>query len=153
MSHRPDPDRYQRLASQLPMRNPVAGPEQLRALGPRALVSRLPPRRSRYGEALLDASEEAWTEYLDYIANEHPAFYVGDEGRIAKHRLARDAYRIYEAMGRSNMLELEIKHLREFLEEDSSEEALQVQLLLTRMERAKNARRPYDGPPGTSALD
>ena len=152
MSRRPDPDRYQRLASQLPMRDPVAGPEQLRALGPRALVGSL-QGGARYGEALLDASEEAWTEYLDYIANEHPAFYDGDEGRIAKHRLSRDAYRIYEAMGRSNMLELEIQHVREFLEEDSSEEAEQVRRLLTRMERAKYARRPYDGPPGTSPLD
>ena len=79
MSHRPHLDRYQRLASQLPMRDPVAGPDQLRTLGPRALVGAL-QGGARYGEALLDASEEAWTEYLDYIANEHPAFYVGDEG-------------------------------------------------------------------------
>ena len=152
MSRRSEPDRYQRLASQLPMRDPVAGPEQLRALGLRALVGSL-QGGARYGEALLDASEEAWTEYIDYIANEHPAFYVGDEGRIAKHRLSRDGYRIYEAMGRSNMLALAMEHVREFLEEDSSEEAEQVRRLLTRMERAKNARRPYDGPPGTSPLD
>ena len=92
MSHRPHLDRYQRLASQLPMRDPVAGPDQLRTLGPRALVGAL-QGGARYGEALLDASEEAWTEYLDYIANEHPAFYVGDERRIAKRRLSRDGYR------------------------------------------------------------
>ena len=152
MPRRTGPDRYQRLASQLPMRDPVAGPEQLRVLGPRALVGSL-QGGARYGEALLDATEEAWTEYIDYIANEHPAFYVGDEGRIAKHRLSRDGYRIYEAMGRSNMPELAIDHVREFLEEDSSEEAEQVRLLLTRMERANGARRPYDGPPGTSPLD
>ena len=41
MSHRPHLDRYQRLASQLPMRDPVAGPDQLRTLGPRALVGAL----------------------------------------------------------------------------------------------------------------
>ena len=152
MSHRPGPDRYQRLASHLPMRDPVAGPEQLRALGPRALVGAL-QGGARYGDALLDASEEAWKEYIDYIANEYPAFYVGDEGRIAKHRLSHDGYRIYEAMGRSNMLALEIQHVREFLEEDSSEEAEQVRRLLTRIERVENARRPYDGPPGTSPLD
>ena len=35
------PDRYERLASNLPMREPVAGPDQLRQLGPRALVGAL----------------------------------------------------------------------------------------------------------------
>ena len=152
MSHNPDPDRYQRLAAQLPMRDPVAGADQLRAIKPRGLVGSL-QGGDRYGNALLDASEEAWKEYLDYIANEYPAFFIGHESRIAKRRLSRDAWLIYEAMGRSNMLQLAIAHMREFLEEDSSEEAEQVRLLLTRMERAKNARRPYDGPPGTSPLD
>ena len=35
------PDRYERLASNLPMREPVDGPDQLRELGPRALVGAL----------------------------------------------------------------------------------------------------------------
>lgn len=141
------PDRYERLASQLPMRDPVAGPDQLRALDLRALVG------ARYGDALLDAFRRS----LDKVRrvhreNEYPAFYVGDEGRIAKIHISREGYRIYEAMGRSNMLALEIEHLREFLEEDPSEEADQVRLLLMRMERARKARRPYDRPPETSPL-
>ena len=146
------PDRYERLASNLPMREPVAGPDQLRELGPRALVGAL-QGGARYGDALLDASEDAWNEYLDYVAEEYPTFYVGDEGRIAKIHLSRDGYRIYEAMGRSNMLELSIEHVREFLKEVPSEEADQVRLLLTRIERARQVRRSDDRPPGTSPLD
>ena len=56
-------------------------------------------------------------------------------------------------MGCLNMLVLSIEHMREFLEEDPSEEADTVRLLLTRMERAKGARRPDDIPTGTSPLD
>ena len=145
-------DRYERLASRLPMRDPQTGAEQLQALSPRALVGTL-QGGPRYGDALLDAPEAAWTEYIGYIANERPAFQVGGEGRIAKRRLSRGAYRIYEAMGRSNMLELAREHVRAFLEEDRGEEAAQVRHLLARMERAQGARRPHDGPPGTSPLD
>ena len=108
------PDRCERLASNHPMREPVADPDQLRELGPRALVGAL-QGGARYSDALLDASEDAW--------NECPTFYVGDEGRIAKIHLSRDGYRMYEAMGRSNMLELSIEHPREFLKEVPSEEA------------------------------
>ena len=146
------PDRYERLASHLPMRDPVAGPDQLRDLGLRALVGAL-QGGLRYGDALLDTSDEAWEEYFRYIADEYPAFYVGDEGRIAKIQMSSDGYRIYEAMGRSNMLELSTKHMREFLEDDQREEADQVRLLLTRIEHAKQARRRDDRPPGTSPLD
>ncbi len=146
------PDRYERLASHLPMRDPVAGPDQLRDLGLRTLVGAL-QGGPRYGDALLDTSDEAWEEYLHYIADEYPAFYVGDEGRIAKTQMSSDGYRIYEAMGRSNMLELSTEHMREFLEDDPREEADQVRLLLARIERAKQARRRDDRPPGTSPLD
>ena len=146
------PDRYERLASRLPMRDPVAGPDQLRDLELRALVGAL-QGGPRYGNALLDASDEAWEEYLHYIADEYPTFFVGHEGRVAKTKMSRDGYRIYEAMGRSNMLELSIEHLREFLEDDPTEEADQVRRLLMRMERAKQVRRRDDRPPGTSPLD
>ena len=146
------PDRYERLASHLPMRDPVAGPSQLRNLGLRALVGAL-QGGPRYGTVLLEASDETWEEHLHYVADEYPTFFVGHEGRIAKTKMSRDGYRIYEATGRSNMLELSIEHLREFLEDDPTEEADQVPRLPMRMECAKQVRRRDDRPPGTSPLD
>lgn len=51
------------------------------------------------------------------------------------------------------MLVLSTEHVREFLEEDPSEEADTVRLLLTRMEQTKGDRQPDDIPTGASPLD
>ena len=78
---------------------------------------------AKAAQQLSKASDEAWAEYMDYIAKETPTFLIGHESKVAKRVLSAGAYRVYEAIGRSNMIALSATPLAAFFDAEPGDEA------------------------------
>ena len=74
-------------------------------------------------EVLLDAADDAWNEYLEYVACERPTSFIGHEPKEARRALSREAWRVYDAARRSNTAALHGETIIELLEHTFDEEA------------------------------
>ena len=109
---------------------------------------------ARHAQVLRKASDAAWEEYIAYVATETPTPMIGHEPKVAKVKVSREAFAIYDAARHSNMIALRGEALIAFFEAEPGEAAAQAAHAvrqLTRADAVSGLRRAARG--GPSPLD
>lgn len=108
----------------------------------------------RHARTLAKAGEAAWAEYTAYVAAETPTFLIGHEPKVAKGRLSKAAWAIYDAVRYAGLITGRSEAITAFFDAEPGEaarDAARVVRKIAHAHRVSGVRRAQRGLP--SPLD